>query len=697
MRRSLSVLAVLAMLVLAVPSFAQNLLKRPDPVHFTATVQPSPVRAGEYVRVTLNAVIDSPYHLYSIIPPDKESILPTTLQITLGDWKPVGPVTESPAERKPTKFGAEMVEIGTHEKSATFTQVFQVPKTASGNVTPVISARYQACDATSCLPPVTKKPEVALLTIEPGEPRPEFAQPPTPENVTPATAVPSASLPSATPTAPKSESTGLLPFLAAAFGAGLLALLTPCVFPMIPVTLAYFTKQALKPGATEDPNAEAVKPKQATQPDVTGNPNTGVVKLATIYSLKQETQPDVTGNPNAGVVKLATIYSLGIIGAFTGIGAILAATIGAAGATRVAANPWTNLAFAILFIVFGLALLEVFELRLPAGLQNLTGKGRQVGGTLGVLLMGLTFVIAAFTCTAPFVGTVLVAASTASSGAEWLRPILGMATFATALALPFFLLALFPGWLAKMPKSGAWLTTVKGTMGFLELAAAIKFLSNTDLVWNWQVLTRPVMLTLWILIAVLAGLWLFGVLRLGENSPEGRPSVLRGATASAFLAVALYFLVGLTGRPLLGWLNAFLPPAEYGLPTGKGAALPSGQLAFHDTLDKALAAAKAENKPIFIDFTGITCLNCRDMEDNVFPIPEVKQELEKFVRVRLYTDDEKIQKYQEETFRTVALPLYGILNPDGTPVDSIPYTPDAGTFAQFLRQTRERQVADAGR
>ncbi len=450
----------------------------------------------------------------------------------------------------------------------------------------------------------------------------------------------------------------LFPFLLAAFGAGLLALVTPCVFPMIPVTLAFFTKQATAQGG--DGAASQAK-----------------------------------------VVRLAGAYSAGIVLAFTAIGAVLAATVGAAGANRAGGEPVGQpRGFSLLFVVFGLALLEVTELRLPASLQGLTGAGRRHGGVLGVLGMGLTFVIAAFTCTAPFIGTVLVAAANASSGAQWFRPILGMAVFATALALPFFVLALFPGWLARLPKSGAWLTTVKGTMGFIELAAALKFLSNADMVWGWKVLTQPVLLALWAIIALAGCFWLLGALRIGFGAPEGRPTAARGLWAAAFGAIAVYCLYGLTGRPLGGWVVAFLPPSGYGVGSSPVAETGDG-LVWHDTLEAGLAEAKAQNKPVFIDFTGYTCTNCRLMEKNVFPNPAVRAELEQFVRVKLYTDGgenaKKNQTYQENTFGDVALPLYAVLGPDGKPAArSAGVTRQPAKFAGFLRQARERELQARG-
>jgi thiol:disulfide interchange protein DsbD len=354
--------------------------------------------------------------------------------------------------------------------------------------------------------------------------------------------------------------------------------------------------------------------------------------------------------------------------------------------------------------VFGLALLEIVELRLPAGLQRFAGggSGQRRGGTLGVLGMGLAFVAAAFTCTAPFIGTVLVAAAAASSGAQWLRPVLGMAAFASALALPFFVLSLFPSLLSRLPRSGGWLTTVKGAMGFLEIAAALKFLSNADMVMGWNLLPRPLFLALWGIVGLAGALWLLGVLRLGYTTPEGRPTPARAAWAVAFAALGMYCLYGVTGRPLAGAVVAFLPPADYGLPAGATSG-DHGGLTWVKSLDEGLARAKAENKPVLIDFTGYACTNCRWMENNIFPQPVVQSEMRNFVLVQLYTDgvDQASvdnQAYQLKTFDDVSLPLYAILSPDGTPgARSGGITRDPDVFARFLRTGREQELASRQR
>ena len=541
MRRLLGTLLVSFIAVSAV--FAT-----PQKPSFLAKVAPSPAHPGEFVTVTVTAKIPKGTHLYSVAA-DESLFTPTSMTVEGTGITAVGKPTESKTE--PFYSSVDKVTVGVHENEATFTQTLQLATDAAPENLPLkLKVRYQACDSEGCLAPTDTKPgelSVSPLIVEAGSIRPEFSKPSfaKPEGV-------------ASPGEPGEAKTSLLTFILTAFGAGLLALITPCVFPMIPVTFSYFTKLAT----------------------AKGNDSAAVVQKM--------------------IVKLATLYCLGIVVSFTAFGLIMAVTVGAAGATKFAANPWVNLGFATLFVVFGLALLEVFELKLPGKVMSLTGSGRKTGGYLGVFLLGLTFVIASFTCAAPFVGTVMVLAA---NGKEFFRPILGMALFATALALPFFLLAIFPSLLKKMPKSGDWLTTIKGAMGFLELAAAVKFLSNADLVWNWKLLSSPMCLLLYGLALLAGGVWLLGKLSIGFNTPQGNPTPARRIWSGVFIAVAIYFFYGVSGRPLHPLLAGFLPPPDYGFGNGKKL---EGELEWGSDLEKAKAEAKETGKKVLIDFTGHT-------------------------------------------------------------------------------------------
>jgi thiol:disulfide interchange protein len=418
-------------------------------------------------------------------------------------------------------------------------------------------------------------------------------------------------------------------YLWLAVTAGAVSLLTPCVFPMIPITVSYFTNHA------------------------------------------------------TSGIRSALIFAGAIIGSFTALGVLLALAFGATGVQRFAANPYVNLLLAALFVAFALNLFGVYQIAVPSrALTALDGAARnqesQGSPVAGAMLMGLTFALTSFTCTAPFIGTVLV---TAATGA-WHQPALGMLAYSTVFALPFFVLALIPQWASRLPRAGRWLVSVKVVMGFLELAAALKFISNADLVWHWNIFTRDVVLALWVALAGLMAAYFVA---------SGPGTVARLAGAAASLGVGIWLATGLVGRSL-GELESFLPP-------------PASQrdsyvmnLNWHlNDLPGALALAKQQTKPVFIDFTGYTCTNCRWMEANVFARSDVKAELNQFALARLFTDGdgpvyETQQAYQERTFNTVALPLYAVLSPDGHTIATLPgLTRDPAVFLAFLEKNARVQ------
>ena len=416
---------------------------------------------------------------------------------------------------------------------------------------------------------------------------------------------------------------------------GALSLLTPCVFPMVPITVSYFTRR-------------------------------------------------VTSGPvaRADSVVQALVYGAGIILTFTAVGFTLAVAFGAAGLNRFAADPWLNLAVTALFVAFALSLFGVYELTLPSRLLTFAAKADQGRGRYaGTLLMGLAFTLTSFTCTAPFLGTLLVVAAQG----DWQWPLAGMLTFSTVFALPFMLLALAPRLIAALPRSGTWLIAVKATMGMLELAAAMKFLSNADLVWGWGIFTREVVIAVWIAIAVVLGVYLAGLTRLGHAPRLGRPHWLRSTAAATAALFAIWLTTGLFGRRL-GEIEAFLPPADLAAMTPK-AELPW----IINDYDAARTESARQRRPLLIDFTGYTCTNCRWMEANMFPRPDVTRELARYVRVRLYTDGRgepyrSFQRMQQTTYGTVALPYYAVVDPDGTPAVAFGgLTRDSGAFVSFLR------------
>lgn len=414
------------------------------------------------------------------------------------------------------------------------------------------------------------------------------------------------------------DMSGMMGFLLLAAGAGLAALLTPCVFPMIPLTVSYFTRHA---------------------------------------SDRRE------------AARMATVYGVAIVTMFTGLGVAMALAVGAAGAQTIAANPWVNLFIASVLIAFALSLLGLYELRLPMGLVNYFDAKGRVGGYSGVLFMGFTLTLVSFSCTAPFVGGLLAAAA----GGEWFYPLIGMAVFSGAFAMPFVLLSLFPNALTSLPRSGAWMNAFKVTLGFIELAAAIKFLSNADLIWQWEVVSRPLAIAATVVIFALAGLYLIGKLPLAHEPVPAEVGVGRLSAALVFFAASLYMLPGLFGAPLNS-LDAYLPPRQatdvslWRPGSSERMALADSEDWIEDDLDMAMQEARAAGKPLFIDFTGYTCTNCREMESNVFIRNDVAERFERnYVRVRLFTDGlehgSRFQRYQLRLTGTVALPTYAVVDP----------------------------------
>jgi thiol:disulfide interchange protein len=426
-------------------------------------------------------------------------------------------------------------------------------------------------------------------------------------------------------------------------GMGALSLLTPCVFPMVPITVSFFTKHS--------------------------------------------------SSTRAGAIRMAGLYGLGIMFTFVALGMSLAILFGASGINKLAANPWVNLLITAIFLGFALSLLGVFFMQLPTGIMNKLNRAsneKQEGSVIGVMLMGLTFSLTSFTCTAPFVGTLLVLASQGN----WRWPLVGMVGFSFVFGLPFFVLALVPQLMTQMPRAGGWMNSVKVVMGFLEIAAAMKFLSNADLVWHWNIFTRTTVLCIWTGCLLMIVMYLLGWFRFDHDSEISSVSGLRAVFSLLFLAGAIWLANGLAGHRL-GDIDAFLPPAEVDAATHSESASASASSPWIlNDLQGGLAQAKAQGKSVFIDFTGYTCTNCRWMESNIFSKPAIEHDMDRFVKVRLYTDGdgemyERQQDYEDKHFGTVALPLYALLDSNGNTIDtSAGVTRDANVFSQFLAKAR---------
>lgn len=435
----------------------------------------------------------------------------------------------------------------------------------------------------------------------------------------------------------------MLGYLIASFGYGLAALLTPCVFPMIPVTVSYFIKRK-------------------------------------------------EGSALAG----AATYALGIVSTFAVIGIATALLFGATGLSNFAANPWVNLSLGILFVALALNLFGLYEIGVPAALTSKMSKASSgKNGFVGPVLMGATFSLTSFTCTMPFVASTLASAAKGS----FLYPAIGMATYGVAFSLPFFLLALFPSALAKMPKSGDWLNAVKPVLGYIELAAAVKFFSNADLGWSAGILTKPVFLALWAVVFALLGAYLFGLPEKIREVGWGR----RILGAGSFWLCA-FLMTGLNDRSL-GELNGYLPPSPYpyigkasdrhGSSSEALAAGSKGGAILAADYAEALATAKKTGRPVFIDFTGVNCTNCRWMEKNIFPKDEVQAQFNGFVKVQLYTDrptdsDRANQALQTKLVGDNALPTYVLLTPEGKLIDKeAGLVRDVNEFVGFLKKANK--------
>src|ERR1019366_4413459 len=337
------------------------------------------------------------------------------------------------------------------------------------------------------------------------------------------------------------------------------------------------------------------------------------------------------------------------------------------------------------FLAFGLSLLGAFEITIPSAVLTSLDRGTQKGGIAGTLLMGLTFALSSFACVGPFMGT-LLAASVGSGG---IRPLLGMLAFASGLALPFFLLALFPSYLKRLPKSGAWMARVKVVMGFIVLAAMLKFLASVDQVLQWNVITRERFLAGWILLFTMAGLYLLGFLRLGGISKDEPMGLGRLLVGMVFLIFAISLVPGMSGAKL-GELDAYIPVASGG--GGGGAGGESALVWMKNQYREALDRARREGKLVFVNFTGYAWTNCHWMKANMFTRPEIAGALKNFVLVELYTDgtDEASpanQELEQSKFQTIAIPHYAILDADGNAIATYAgVTRDTGAYLAFLQK-----------
>lgn len=492
---------------------------------------------GEEAIVSFDVRVDDGYHTYS---PKSDPGGQIPLSVRAEGLEIVGELEGPPA--KPHFDPLLKITLLEYERDVRLTQRVRAPK---GGITspPVVTLNGQVCDANSCLPPASWGFRFGVAARAAGAGEPAKPEPPKPAPRAGGDGV---------PTATSLGTLSLGSFLLASALGGWASLFTPCVFPMVPITVSFFSKRA--------------KGKRGR------------------------------------AVALATTYALGIVATFTLIGVAVAAIFGAASLATFATNVWVNLGMGSLFVVLGLSLLGLFTIGAPSGLANRIeeAKGETKNDLVMTLLMAVAFTLASFTCTVPVLGALLGLSATGGIG----RPIAGMLAYSSAFAAPFFFLALFPTVLQRMPKGGAWLEVVKVSMGLVEIAAALKFLSNADIGADTQILTRPLFLAIWIAVFLALAFYLFGMLRLPGG--EGEVGAIRAMFGVGSLAFALYLLAGLFGLRYGAFLESFLPPASYGgAEVARAGGKPRAEkLVWHQSLEEGIAIAQVTKQRIFVNFTG---------------------------------------------------------------------------------------------
>jgi len=653
----LKYIAFLLFAFLAIPALAQKI----TPAKWSWSIKPANPKVGEQAEVIFKVAIEKDWYLYSS---DFDKDLgPTVTTVTfkpgsgyqtIGGLKAINPHSKNDTE----------IWNGTYTYFTDQAEFRQKIKITASDYTIEGSYDSQSCSNVSglCVPirgafRLVGKAEVAAVADTPVA---AIVQP-----AAPVDSVIAKPVVVATPTeTPDDES--LFAFFWIALGAGFLALLTPCVYPLIPMTVSFFTKQK-------------------------------------------------------GGKGLAFLYGGFIILIYVFFGTLLAFFAGASFANFLSTHWIPNMLFFTIFILFGISFLGAFEIVLPSNLVNTVDAKSDKGGFIGVFFMAFTLVLVSFSCTGPLAGSILIAAS---QGA-FLKPIIGMLGFSLAFAIPFTMFAIFPGFMQKLPKSGNWMNEVKVVLGFLEIALAFKFLSVADQVYHWHLLDREIFLAIWIAIFTALTLYLFGKISLPHDGPSKNLSVPRTLFATAVLAFVIYLVPGMFGAPLKG-LSGWLPPMNSQDFKGSQAAepvaqtnnalysdfleLPLGLQGYFD-FEQAKAAALKANKPLFIDFTGHGCVNCRKMEEYVWSDPSVLQRLKNdYVVVALYCDDKtelpaskwytsKVDGQEKKTlgdqnldfqisrFNSNAQPHYVLLDPrkdDRPMVQPVAFDANVDHFVSFL-------------
>lgn len=648
-----------------------------DPVKWTTSVKK--ISETEYDLVA-KAIIEDKWHLYSQEVPE-DGPLPTHFTFEENSaYKSVGKIKESKGitEHDPV---FDMV-ITFFANTATFTK--RIELTGDKGTTVKGEVEFMVCDDTRCLPP--SYVDLVFNIPAPQKNQETQTQPNTQNNeepnITLETQVDSTAADSLLETATvakdtaqanpetsklaleqnkKQEKKGLWTIFIVAFLFGFTALLTPCVFPMIPMTVSFFTKQS---------------------------------------------------KSKAAGIKNAIIYGIAIIVIYVVLGAIVTAIFGADALNALSTNVWFNIIFFLLIIFFAFSFLGAYEITLPSSWATKADQQADRGGMIGIFFMALALAIVSFSCTGPIIGYLLVEA--ASKGG--IAPFVGMFGFSLALALPFALFAAFPGWMNSLPKSGGWLNTVKVFLGFLELALAFKFLSNADLVLQLHWLEREVFIAIWIAVFGTLALYLFGKIKLPHDSPLTHISVGRLSLGLLVLTFTIYMIPGLWGAPLK-LISGFPPAMNYsespygvgftklgsGGSTSANEEFPEGAylgphdiISFHD-YETGLAYAKKIGKPVLIDFTGHACVNCRKMEERVWSEPKILNLLkEDIVLISLYVDDKRPLPEGEEFISEISGKKLRYIGQKWSEFQILRYEANAQPFYVLMGHDEENLIAPVG-
>lgn len=596
------------------------------------------------VLARLTAVVQDGWHIYSMTTP-KGGPHPTAVHLADTPGRSAVRIFQPKAVRKmDPNFG---IETETFEKELPLLLEITTKKTVKpGSVDLTAQVRYQCCSSKICLPPRRKTAQAALIIDASANTEPATTTAGYHEvgaaTLGGATGSPSTSTLATGGSTPASGPQGFFGFLVVAFGFGLAAIFTPCVFPMIPITVSFFLNQT-------------------------------------------------SGGSRRAAVSQAAVFWLGIVVLFTGLGLLLKTIAGPFGVVLLGSNPWVNGFIALVFVVFALSSLGAFELTSPSGLLTRLDQASRGGGYAGTLMMGLTFSLTSFACVGPIVGPLIVASVTGSG----VQPVLGMICFSSGLALPFFLLALFPSYLQKLPRSGSWMSRTKVVLGLVVLACALKYLSNVDQVLQLGYVTRARFLAVWIVLFSVAGLCLLGLVPLEGTKAEERVSVSRALCGIFFLVFSVALMPGLLGAPL-GELDAYVPPANNSTTLAAGTAGQPALNWFKDQYQVAAEQARKENKLVLVNFTGYACMNCHWMKANMFTRQEVQAALQNYVLLDLYTDgtdpeSKTNQNFENRSFATVAIPLYAVFDSQVNVLATFAgLTRNPGEFISFLKSATNK-------